>query len=69
MNGDVELPNYPQKIWSFQTEAVTWSPLENEFFFSVIATILTDSRACFKDLASTKTMKESSCQSILYPYL
>lgn len=41
MGDDVEFEKFPQKLWSFLTEAVTWNPLENKFF-SAIAIILTD---------------------------
>ena len=32
MGDDVEFENFPQKLWNFQTEAITWSSLENKFF-------------------------------------
>ncbi|KAG1471357.1 hypothetical protein G6F56_002170 [Rhizopus delemar] len=36
MGDDVEFENFPQKLWSFQTEAITWSPLENKHDFNKI---------------------------------
>ncbi|CAO3700431.1 unnamed protein product [Rhizopus stolonifer] len=53
MGDDVEFEKFPQKLWNFQTEAITWSPLENRFFSS-IAIILTDFWGLFQRLNFNK---------------
>ncbi|EIE82629.1 hypothetical protein G6F55_000995 [Rhizopus delemar] len=47
MDDNVEYSTFPQNLWSFQSQAIMWSPLENEFF-SVIAIIMTDFWGLFK---------------------
>lgn len=34
MSDDIDSARSPQNVWTFQTEIVTWSPLERRFFFS-----------------------------------
>ncbi|KAG2191729.1 hypothetical protein INT47_004168 [Mucor saturninus] len=41
MDDDVEFITFPQAVWTFQTQAITWSRLEKRVF-SAIAIILTD---------------------------